>query len=192
MQTAFSGGVVYEWTQEDNDFGLVQVDGNSVKLRTDFDNLRTQMNKLDIKALTAQNSTAASLKPPQCAKSLIKDSSFNNNFTIPAVPAGVSGMIASGVTGAPTGKLQSSPSAVSMPYTVQNSKGGAIKGLKLNVLKGDESNLPNGDNSTATTGDDASGTSSSASSSSSDVAAGIRVPGTAGALAAGFLGMLLW
>lgn len=42
MTGVFSGGLVYEFTQEPNNYGLVQVDGDNVTTLPDFDNLKKQ------------------------------------------------------------------------------------------------------------------------------------------------------
>lgn len=46
MTGVFSGGLVYEFTQEANNYGLVQVsdDGKTVEKLTDFDNLAKMYN----------------------------------------------------------------------------------------------------------------------------------------------------
>lgn len=87
MRNVMSGGVVYEWTEEENDFGLVKINSNkTVSLLKDFDTLQGQFNKLDIKVIQTTDSKATSKKAPVCKSSLIKDSSFNSNFTQLAVP----------------------------------------------------------------------------------------------------------
>jgi hypothetical protein len=42
MTGVFSGGLVYEFTQEPNNYGLVQIDGDNVTALTDYDNLKKQ------------------------------------------------------------------------------------------------------------------------------------------------------
>ena len=47
MTGVWSGGVVYEWTQENNRYGLVQVkSGGEVELLDDYKNLKMQMSKV--------------------------------------------------------------------------------------------------------------------------------------------------
>ena len=185
MRNVMSGGVVYEWTQEDNDYGLVKINGNkTVSLLKDYDTLQGQFNKLDIKAIQATNTTATSLKAPACSSKLIKDAGFNNNFTLPAVPPGVADMISKGVSGGVTGKIIS-VDKTDVGVAVYGSNGQEVKNLKLKVLSNDESNIPSG---STTSGNGASGTSGGSSSSSSSAAAPLEVK-------AGFLvsiAMALW
>ncbi|KAF7198092.1 1,3-beta-glucanosyltransferase [Pseudocercospora fuligena] len=46
MTPTWSGGIVYMYFQEANDYGLVTVDGNSVTTNDDFDNLKSQLGKI--------------------------------------------------------------------------------------------------------------------------------------------------
>ena len=41
MTGVYSGGLVYEYSQEDSDYGLVDVKGNSISTRPDFDALKS-------------------------------------------------------------------------------------------------------------------------------------------------------
>ena len=188
-----SGGLVYEWTQEDNDFGLVTINANaSLSLRSDFDSLQGQLNKLNIKAVQATNSTATTLNPPTCSTGIITDSQFSSNFTIPDVPKGGQDLINNGVSGAKTGKTVQ-VSATAMPVAVYASAGKPLSNLKLSVLPDDASNTPNGGSTggTSTTSGGSSGTSNSpAASSSSGVAVAVEVK-NAGILVAGLLGVLM-
>jgi hypothetical protein len=48
MTGVWSGGVVYEWTQENNRYGLVKVsDSGEVQVLPDYTNLQEQMNKVN-------------------------------------------------------------------------------------------------------------------------------------------------
>ncbi|CAI5759689.1 unnamed protein product [Candida verbasci] len=45
MSSVFSGGLVYEFSEESNNYGLVEIDGDSVSPKDDFDNLKKEFNK---------------------------------------------------------------------------------------------------------------------------------------------------
>ena len=56
--TMLSGGLVYEYSEEDNNFGLVSLNDNgTVSLRVDFGNLQKQYNSLNLKLLQSGGST---------------------------------------------------------------------------------------------------------------------------------------
>ncbi|CDK26464.1 unnamed protein product [Kuraishia capsulata CBS 1993] len=44
MSGVFSGGLVYEYSEEGSNYGLVTIDGDSVTTSTDFDNLKSELN----------------------------------------------------------------------------------------------------------------------------------------------------
>lgn len=46
MTGVWSGGIVYEYFQEENDYGLISLNGNSVKTNKDFENLKAVMAKV--------------------------------------------------------------------------------------------------------------------------------------------------
>ncbi|KAI0503412.1 Glucanosyltransferase-domain-containing protein [Xylaria bambusicola] len=58
MTEVFSGGIVYQWFQSENNFGLVQIDGDDVKPEPDFTSLMSQLAKV------TPSSTASSAYTP--------------------------------------------------------------------------------------------------------------------------------
>ncbi|KAI1839825.1 hypothetical protein JX265_005109 [Neoarthrinium moseri] len=107
MMGVFSGGVVYEFAQEKNNYGLADVaDDGSVKLLSDFDSLKNQYLKVDWASVqSVKASTSSSSNPPKCAESLIKEEGFSNNFTLPVLPPGAQELIDGGAPGAVIGKI---------------------------------------------------------------------------------------
>ncbi|KAI9732336.1 MAG: hypothetical protein M1834_001543 [Cirrosporium novae-zelandiae] len=198
MTGVFSGGLVYEYSEESNDYGLVEINDNgTITLLTDFVNLYNQYLKLDTDSLEDTNSTATSLTAPTCKSSLITDSSFYGNWTIPSIPSGGQSLINNGVT-AKGGSIVS-VSDTSMSYTVSYANGTELTGLKLNKLSSGESNLPgeNTSGGTSTSSSSSSSSSSSGSSSSSTstsgAAAGIFQVGVAPVLGlAAIAAALVW
>ncbi|KAF2157674.1 glycoside hydrolase family 72 protein [Myriangium duriaei CBS 260.36] len=184
--TLLSGGLVYEWSQEGNDYGLVTINSNaSLNLGGDYMNLLAQYNKIDVGLIQAANNSAESATAPKCASKLISNSGFNNSFSIPSPPAGVQALINNGVTGAPTGAF-ASVTATTVTQGVFNTNGVALKNLVLKMSS--NANTP----SNATISGASSGT--SASSTSSPTASKAAAPSShvvaAGGLIAGFIGVL--
>ena len=149
--TALSGGLVYEYSEEPDDFGLVVINDNStVSLRTDYDNLQAQYNKLNITLIESANSTATALTPPACSTDLIDDSGFSKNFTIPSPPDGVADLINNGIKNPNNGKLVQ-VTATAVPMAVYASNGNQIQNLAIKPLPNDESNTPGGESTSANT-----------------------------------------
>lgn len=154
QMTSLSGGLVYEWSQETDDFGLVQIYSNaSAQLLGDYNNLQQQYNKLNVSLLEDRNASATALSPPQCSAALISSDGFSTNFTIPDPPSGADALIASGVANPPTASLVPVTSTqVAVPVYASN--GNLIQGLVLRAANG--SNTPSGQD----TGASASGSGS--------------------------------
>ena len=174
MTKVWSGGLVYEYSQEPNNYGLVVLDANGdVTIRTDYNNLQAQYDRLDINVLEKQNGTATSLNPPTCEPGLLAGANFTDSYDIPAQPSGVDSLVSNGVPG-------NYPTAVSTvtdtqpTQAVTGANGQAITGLKLNVLADDQSNLP-GNNTSGTS--EASGTTTSSGSKPTKTNAGVRLDG---------------
>ncbi|KAF6844118.1 1,3-beta-glucanosyltransferase [Colletotrichum musicola] len=167
MNTVFSGGLVYEYSQEDNNFGIVKVnDDKSVKLLVDYDNLATQYKKVDFKTLQATQAPKSSPKPPKCASSLITEKGFNNNFTLPAVPPGGQDLIDNGIKNKPSGKIITI-SDWTVKHKVYASDGKTeITGLAVSPLADSDSNTP-GTNTGGSTQPAATATGAAATASSS-------------------------
>jgi hypothetical protein len=177
--TTMSGGLVYEYSQESNEFGLVDVKDDNITLRTDFDNLKAQYNKLDLSLIEATNSSATSLKAPKCAKSLIQSDDFNAEFKLPAQPSGAANIIKNGLPNAIVGKLVDvkETTVASAVYSSNNEK---INNLSLKILADDATNVP-GQNFTTTPGVAANATETGTPKSD-----GSRLTGSLAALAAVF------
>jgi len=146
--TALSGGLVYEYTQEEQDYGLVVVNSNgSISLKTDFDNLQTQYNRLDRELLTKTNPSSTGIQPPACASNLITAAEFSKNFTIPAVCPGCQSLIDNGISDPKNGKLVD-VSATKPKMDVYGSNGQVVQGLELRKLSGNGVNGPGGQTTT--------------------------------------------
>jgi hypothetical protein len=144
QMTTLSGGLVYEYSQETSDFGLVVINDNgSVSLRTDYDNLQGQYNKLNVTLLESSAAASTSYSPPACSADLITTEGFSTNFTLPAQPDGTAGLIANGISNPNQGKLVSVGS-LSVTQQIFSSSGKLIQGLAVKPVS--NANTPSGDN----------------------------------------------
>ncbi|KFY46059.1 hypothetical protein V494_00634 [Pseudogymnoascus sp. VKM F-4513 (FW-928)] len=172
MNPYFSGGVVYEYTQEKNDFGLVVLNSDgSAKLKIDYENFQGQLAKLNITELQSTASSDASTPFPKCASSLIKDKGYPSDFTkIPSPPKdGLAALITDGVKTPKNGKLVDITD-LKVKQVVKNSDGSVISGLEVKRLT--DGNVPTG---TPTSGSpSATGTGSAPEETSSSAAVGSK------------------
>ncbi|PNS18641.1 hypothetical protein CAC42_5180 [Sphaceloma murrayae] len=186
--TTLSGGLIYEYSSEGNNYGLVTINSNgSLNLGTDFVNLLGQYNKVDVGLLESANSTSENQKAPSCSSSLITEDGFSKSFKIPDVPRGAQQLINNGIQNAPTGKLES-VTATQVKQPVFNTNGAAIEGLVLKQSNG--SNTPSGvsfDDPKSGTG---SGSASASGSSASPSGAASAVVVGSGSLMAALFGLV--
>ena len=171
MTQSFSGGLVYEWTQESNLYGLVAINSSdTVTTLIDYDNLMKQFSMLDMDRLQSSNSSQTSVTPQECSADLISSSSFYNSWDLPAAPSQISDYIKSGLPNAPSGSFVT-VSSTAIPQTVYDYTGKVITGIEFKVLSNDETNTPSNSSSSSTSSSSSSGTSTSSSSTSTSTKA---------------------
>ncbi|KAL7921225.1 glycoside hydrolase family 72 protein [Trichoderma austrokoningii] len=82
MTEVLSGGVVYEYFEEDNDYGLVKVSGNSVTKLKDFAALQSQIQQVNVKGVTMND-----YKPSNVAEDCPKvNSTWQSSDKLPPTP----------------------------------------------------------------------------------------------------------
>ena len=179
MTPVLSGGLIYEYSEEPSLYGLVNISSDgSAQLLPDFNTLQSQFNTLNGTALQGLAAPNTSVEPPACAASLITSSTFDSNFTIPAVPPGAQDLINNGISPKPSGKLVP-VTATKVTQQVEDASGTVISGLAITPLANDQSNNPG---HSAPTG--ASGTSSAPSPTTTKKSAAITVRSDRNTLAA--------
>jgi hypothetical protein len=151
MTPVFSGGIVYEYSEESNDYGLVNINSDaSAQLLPDFNTLQSQFNTLNITALQRLHAQNTSIVPPTCTASLITGSDFDDSFTLPAVPPGAQDLINNGIANPNKGKL-AAVTSTKVTQQVKNVSGTVIQGLAITPLAEDQSNTPSGESEASST-----------------------------------------
>lgn len=141
MNPVFSGGLVYEYSEEEKNYGLVDLSGDDAKLLGDYNRLKNKLLKIDWKTLNAQKASKKDIDPPKCDKDLIQTKGFLADWDLPPPPDNTQDMIDNGVTPKRNGKLVDI-SDLKMSLKVLDESGKEIKDLKLVTFKNDEVNYP--------------------------------------------------
>ncbi|GAB1312919.1 Glycolipid anchored surface protein 4 precursor [Madurella fahalii] len=165
MSDVFSGGIVYEYTQEANNFGLVDMrtDGTAT-LMTDYLSLKDQYSRLDFEAIQGLQPPAGDApRPPVCRSSLITTEGFNSNFTLPVLPPGAAEIIEAGVSPKPSGRLVEI-SDWTVRHEVRNPDGSLVTNLAVVPLPDDSVNQ-HGTNTAGTQSNPGSGSDSGSGNS---------------------------
>ncbi|BCR90214.1 1,3-beta-glucanosyltransferase gel2 [Aspergillus chevalieri] len=132
MTQAFAGGLVYEYAQEENDYGLVVVDSSgNAKLREDYEALREQYGKLDMDRLKKASKAHTDAEPVECSASLITSGKFLDSFELPERPHGVQAMIDDGC-GAKVGKIVGFGGR-DVTQKIHGANGEELSGVKLDM-----------------------------------------------------------
>ncbi|KAG0634286.1 Glucanosyltransferase-domain-containing protein [Tuber brumale] len=97
MTSVFSGGLVYEFTQEPNNYGLVQIDGDNGTTLTDYDNLKKQYSST--KNPPGDGGYQKGLPPSDCPE---RASLWEASNTLPELPSAASAYMNNGA-GKPKG-----------------------------------------------------------------------------------------
>lgn len=147
----WSGGLVYEYSEEPSQYGLVDIASNGdASLLKDFDNLQSQYNKINITLITTRSDTPETTAHPSCNSTYIllsHSAQFNTSMSLPDCPA--LDLIANGVGNKNVGKLVN-VTTLQSPHKVFTSGGAQISDLAIVPLPADKSNTPNGENTSST------------------------------------------
>ncbi|KAK7207549.1 putative beta (1-3) glucanosyltransferase [Myxozyma melibiosi] len=167
MMAVFDGGLVYEYSEEDNSYGLVSIDSDgSVTLKDDYANLQSAYANMTYSDFIS-DSLINNATSPTCNATYIEsiDSDFNATFTLPDCPA--ESMLKSGSGNNNIGKwikLNSTQTS----YSIYDTDGNEISDTEIDVVSDqtvpDYSSDSSSSVSSSTT---AKATATSASSSSS-------------------------
>lgn len=183
MINSWSGGLVYEYTQEPSDYGVVDIAKNGdATLLKDYDNLQSQYNKIDLKRITTRSNA---VDHPACSDKFIllgHSASFNTTMDLPVCPD--PDLITAGVGSKNIGKLVD-VTTLNTPHKVFTSAGVQLKNIAIVPLPADKSNTPSGEVTS-----DAKDSGKADASGDKPAIAG-RVAGSMGAVAAATVVALL-
>ncbi|CCD22994.1 1,3-beta-glucanosyltransferase NDAI_0A08410 [Naumovozyma dairenensis CBS 421] len=102
MSSVFSGGLVYEYSNETNNYGLVQINGDTVTKLDDFVNLKNEYSKVSNPTGDGGYSTSNNYSTcPDFEKGV-----WEANATLPAMPSAASAYFSTGA-GEPMGTILS-------------------------------------------------------------------------------------
>ena len=120
----FSGGLVYEWTQEADDYGLVSINSSTeVELFVDYTNLEGRLAGIDLAAIQSANPSAIAASAKDCASVTASNTAyFPGNFSLPTPPSGIASVITNGLSSASwwTKGALATVTATNMPASVMN------------------------------------------------------------------------
>lgn len=166
-----SGGLVFEYSQETNDYGLVTINSSTeVTLSEDYNYLALQYAGLDISSLETVNTTAEAATATSCAAAMVTGGNFTVDWDLPEAPSGAAAVITSGLTSGFLAGSIVTVSTTTMPATVLNYTGSTVTGLSLVQLMCTDANYPgliNDYSSTSVSCDYATGTPTGAATSTS-------------------------
>ena len=141
MAPTFSGGIVYEWTEEANGYGLTSLENQTLSIMGDYNRLKDVWAGLDWNSIQGEKANKSDVSFATCDTKLVTEKGFDTNFTAPAPPDDVQSLIDNGIKNKPVGKIVNI-SDYNVKLTVKDSEGKEIKGLKVVPLPDDEFNMP--------------------------------------------------
>jgi hypothetical protein len=116
MTSVYSGGLVYEYSQEDSNYGLVNINGNSVSERTDFTTLKNAFAKTP--APSGDGGYKSSGSASECPS---KSSTWNVTISadqLPSFPSGADELLKKGAGTGPglsgSGSQDAGPATTSL------------------------------------------------------------------------------
>lgn len=190
----FSGGFVYEYSEEANEYGLVEIDSDgNIQYKDDFDNLQSQYQNVSLPTIYESSVTSFNYT---CNSTQITDdySDFGvDNFEIPDQPSAIASMISNGINATNVGKILTDYDApTTFNYTIKDSDGNLVSATITYAASNKINDFGTTVSSTSSQATSSS-SSSSSSTSSSKSKGGASVPAVPSAFVviAGIISSLL-
>ena len=143
MTGVFSGGLAYEFTEEPNNYGLVEVNGTTATLLNDYVALQGQYSSVTVSEGTVAAVTRMTTCPPANSYA-----NLNGTNDLPATPN--QSLITNGISSSlySAGKLIT-PSSWSTTYTIIDQNRNTVSNKALDSRGYTASNPPNGGSGTS-------------------------------------------
>jgi Glucanosyltransferase len=155
MTGVFSGGLAYEFTEEPNNYGLIEVNGTTAQMLPDFVALQSQYSSVQVSEGTVAPVTRPTTCPPASSYA-----NLNGTNDLPETPA--ANLIQNGISSSlySAGKLIT-PSNWLTTYTIKDQNGNVITSTSIDSSGYSATNPPNG--GAGTSGSQIGGTNSTTS-----------------------------
>lgn len=125
LANVLSGGLIYEYSNEANNYGLVDIDSDgNVQLRQDYSNLKDALSKIDYNSTTLSDNSPST--PQQCDNSSLPSgaSQFSFDLDLPDCPD--ENLLSQGGGNQNTGSLVDVASYTSISATIVNNSSSTI------------------------------------------------------------------
>ncbi|VEU19819.1 DEKNAAC100029 [Brettanomyces naardenensis] len=128
-----SGGLVYEYSEEAANYGLVDISSDGdLKMDDDFDNLKARYANASIPDISLQDVSDPAIITCNAKNITALDSSFGANFSLPEVPGGIPQLIQYGVNNSNIGKIVPLQGKATN-YTIENSNGSSFSDVSISI-----------------------------------------------------------
>lgn len=180
LVNTLSGGLIYEYSEEAADYGLVDITDGDLKIEKDYINLQKQYENVTIANISESDVDNSTVLTCNSKKIESAYSSFGANFTLPSAPGGVSSLIKYGVNNTNIGKIVSI-SGKETKYNITWSNGTEVSDVSISI------NPTYSISTLDTTASLSSSTASSSSSSSSSTSSTTKTSKSKGEAGVAFL-----
>lgn len=188
LEGVFSGGLVYEYAEEANNYGLVEIDDDdgSITYKQDFVNLKNRLAKVNTSIIYEDSILNNTVYKCDSSEILKIYSNFGvSNFTIPNQSEEIINLINNGVSNATVGKILSGSNytvPTTLKYNIKDQDGNTVDASivyksanSINELNADVTTTVTSTSSGSKTSTSVSSTSSSSTKSSSSKSKGEAV-----------------
>lgn len=141
----FSGGLVYEYTEEASEYGIVDLNSDgSITYREDFEHLKGEYANSTVPTILEDDVEDTDVVT--CDADIITDiySSFGANFTLPEQPSDITDLIENGVDASNIGKLLDDVEAKKSNYTIYDESNDEVPSATVVFAASNEINSQSG------------------------------------------------